>query len=159
WNLYNARVHRGEHVRVFPISNWTELDVWQYIARERLAVPAIYLAHERAVVRRGSQLMAGSFNTQPRAHEGRGGDFGGFPAPGRHHLYSPRGLGRRKGRCDHRRDRRDHDHRARRDAPRRSDPRGVDGATQARGVLLMSAIERLDALDHGVLRFLTAGSV
>ena len=47
WNLYNARVHQGEHVRVFPISNWTELDVWQYIAHERLAVPEIYLAHKR----------------------------------------------------------------------------------------------------------------
>src|SRR5512138_3266672 len=45
WNLYNARVHPGEHVRVFPISNWTELDVWQYIAREGLKVPAIYFAH------------------------------------------------------------------------------------------------------------------
>src|SRR5438094_1423040 len=58
WNLYNARVHQGEHVRVFPISNWTELDVWQYIAHERLAVPEIYLAHERSVVRRGAQLVA-----------------------------------------------------------------------------------------------------
>ena len=52
WNLYNARVHAGEHVRVFPISNWTELDVWQYIARERLDVPSIYFAHQRDVVRR-----------------------------------------------------------------------------------------------------------
>jgi sulfate adenylyltransferase subunit 2 len=58
WNLYNARVHQGEHVRVFPISNWTELDVWQYIARERLAVPDLYLAHRRRVVRRGSQIVA-----------------------------------------------------------------------------------------------------
>src|ERR671913_1153607 len=45
WNLYNARVRKGEHVRVFPISNWTELDVWQYIARERLELPSIYFAH------------------------------------------------------------------------------------------------------------------
>lgn len=58
WNLYNARVHQGEHVRVFPISNWTELDVWQYIARERLAVPELYLAHKRRVVRRGAALVA-----------------------------------------------------------------------------------------------------
>ena len=57
WNLYNARVHPGEHVRVFPISNWTELDVWQYIARERLEVPSIYLAHTRPVVRRGNALV------------------------------------------------------------------------------------------------------
>jgi sulfate adenylyltransferase subunit 2 len=56
WNLYNARVHKGEHVRVFPISNWTELDVWQYIARERLEVPSIYFAHRREVVRRNGLL-------------------------------------------------------------------------------------------------------
>lgn len=65
WNLYNARVHQGEHVRVFPISNWTELDVWQYIARERLAVPEIYLAHRRPVVRRGAQLVAVTELTPP----------------------------------------------------------------------------------------------
>jgi sulfate adenylyltransferase subunit 2 len=57
WDLYNARVHKGEHVRVFPISNWTELDVWQYIAREQLAVPSIYYAHERRVVRRNGFLF------------------------------------------------------------------------------------------------------
>ncbi len=58
WHLYNARVARGEHVRVFPISNWTELDVWQYIARERLEVPSIYFAHRRRVVRRNGLLFA-----------------------------------------------------------------------------------------------------
>jgi sulfate adenylyltransferase subunit 2 len=58
WNLYNPRVRRGEHVRVFPISNWTELDVWQYIARERLELPGIYFAHEREVFRRDGMLYA-----------------------------------------------------------------------------------------------------
>ncbi|HVM69055.1 MAG TPA: sulfate adenylyltransferase subunit CysD [Gaiellaceae bacterium] len=58
WNLYNARVRRGEHVRVFPISNWTELDVWQYIAREGLELPPIYFAHEREVFRRDGMLYA-----------------------------------------------------------------------------------------------------
>ena len=57
WDLYNGRVHKGEHVRVFPISNWTELDVWQYIEREKLAVPSIYYAHEREVVRRNGYLF------------------------------------------------------------------------------------------------------
>ena len=57
WNLYNARVHPGENVRVFPISNWTELDVWQYIERERLEIPTLYLAHRRSVVRRGHALV------------------------------------------------------------------------------------------------------
>jgi sulfate adenylyltransferase subunit 2 len=57
WDLYNSRVHKGEHVRVFPISNWTELDVWQYIEREKLAVPSIYYAHRRQVVRRNGYLF------------------------------------------------------------------------------------------------------
>ena len=57
WDLYNARVHKGEHVRVFPISNWTELDVWQYIEREALAVPSIYYAHRRRVVRKNGYLF------------------------------------------------------------------------------------------------------
>jgi sulfate adenylyltransferase subunit 2 len=58
WDLYNARVHQGEHVRVFPISNWTELDVWQYIQRENIPVPAMYFAHKREVVRRNGLLVA-----------------------------------------------------------------------------------------------------
>jgi sulfate adenylyltransferase subunit 2 len=69
WSLYNARVHAGEHVRVFPISNWTELDVWQYIARERLAIPSIYLAHLRPVVRRGGALVPVTELTPPRDGE------------------------------------------------------------------------------------------
>ena len=56
WNLYNARVHPGENIRVFPISNWTELDVWQYIEREGLELPSIYFAHARPVVRKGGLL-------------------------------------------------------------------------------------------------------
>jgi sulfate adenylyltransferase subunit 2 len=58
WSLYNARVRKGEHVRVFPISNWTELDVWQYVAREHLELPSIYFAHEREVFRRDGMLYA-----------------------------------------------------------------------------------------------------
>jgi sulfate adenylyltransferase subunit 2 len=60
WSLYNGRIRRGEHVRVFPLSNWTELDVWQYIADERLEVPSIYFAHEREVFRRDGMLYATS---------------------------------------------------------------------------------------------------
>jgi len=58
WNLYNGRVAPGEHVRVFPLSNWTELDVWQYIGQERIELPSIYFAHERVVVRRDGMLLA-----------------------------------------------------------------------------------------------------
>src|SRR3979490_2945045 len=60
WNVYNARVRKGEHVRVFPISNWTELDVWQYVAREQLGLPRIYFAHEREVFKRDGMLYASS---------------------------------------------------------------------------------------------------
>jgi sulfate adenylyltransferase subunit 2 len=60
WNLYNGRIKRGEHVRAFPISNWTELDVWEYILREELDLPSIYLAHEREVFRRDGMLYAAS---------------------------------------------------------------------------------------------------
>jgi sulfate adenylyltransferase subunit 2 len=58
WNLYNGLHLRGEHMRVFPLSNWTELDVWRYIARERLEIPSIYFAHEREVFQRDGMLMA-----------------------------------------------------------------------------------------------------
>jgi sulfate adenylyltransferase subunit 2 len=58
WSIYNGRIRKGEHVRVFPLSNWTELDVWQYIAQERLEVPSIYFAHEREVFRRDGMLYA-----------------------------------------------------------------------------------------------------
>ena len=57
WNLYNARRHQGENIRAFPISNWTELDVWQYIAREQLELPSIYFAHTRPVIRRNGLLQ------------------------------------------------------------------------------------------------------
>jgi sulfate adenylyltransferase subunit 2 len=60
WNLYNARIRKGEQIRVFPISNWTELDVWQYIARENLELPLIYFAHERDVFKRDGMLYAAS---------------------------------------------------------------------------------------------------
>jgi len=65
WDLYNTRVHKGEHMRVFPISNWTELDVWQYIASEKLAVPSIYYAHRRAVVQRAGGWLPVSHLVQP----------------------------------------------------------------------------------------------
>jgi sulfate adenylyltransferase subunit 2 len=69
WNLYNARVHRGEHVRVFPLSNWTELDVWRYIHAERLEVPSIYYAHPRRVIDREGMLLADSEYVPRHGHE------------------------------------------------------------------------------------------
>jgi sulfate adenylyltransferase subunit 2 len=64
WNIYNGRIHKGEHVRVFPLSNWTELDVWEYIEAEDLEVPSIYFAHEREVFRRDGMLYAVSPHVQ-----------------------------------------------------------------------------------------------
>ena len=58
WSLYNGRHRKGEHIRVFPLSNWTELDIWQYIAEEEIEIPAIYYAHRREVFRRDGMLLA-----------------------------------------------------------------------------------------------------
>jgi len=69
WSLYNARLSPGEHLRVFPLSNWTELDIWQYIAREGIDVPSIYFSHEREVVERKGLLVPVTQLTPPRAGE------------------------------------------------------------------------------------------
>ncbi|HUQ27702.1 MAG TPA: sulfate adenylyltransferase subunit CysD [Usitatibacter sp.] len=69
WSLYNARLAPGEHMRVFPLSNWTELDIWQYIGRERIEVPSIYFAHEREVVERKGLLVPVTGLTPARAGE------------------------------------------------------------------------------------------
>ena len=66
WSLYNARINPGENMRVFPLSNWTERDVWAYIAREGIALPSIYFAHKRDVVRREGLLMPVTMLTPPR---------------------------------------------------------------------------------------------
>jgi sulfate adenylyltransferase subunit 2 len=69
WNLYNGRIHLGESIRVFPLSNWTELDIWQYIAQERLELPSIYYAHERKVFERNGMLFAANEFCRPRPGE------------------------------------------------------------------------------------------
>ena len=69
WNLYNTRIQRGEHIRVFPLSNWTELDVWRYIQHRRLALPAIYFSHRRRVFQRDGLLLAESEFVTPDAEE------------------------------------------------------------------------------------------
>ena len=60
WNTYNGRIHKGENVRVFPISNWTELDIWNYIRKNNILLPSIYFAHEREVLEWEGQLVATS---------------------------------------------------------------------------------------------------
>ena len=69
WSLYNGRIHLGESLRVFPLSNWTELDVWSYIAQEQLALPNIYYAHDREVFQRQGMLFAANEFCRPRPDE------------------------------------------------------------------------------------------
>jgi len=69
WSLYNGRHHKGEHIRVFPLSNWTELDIWQYLAAENIELPSIYFAHQREVFRRDNMWLAISDYTRPRDGE------------------------------------------------------------------------------------------
>ena len=79
WSLYNGRHHPGESIRVFPLSNWTELDVWHYIARERIALPSIYFAHDREVVERDGMLYA--VQRVPAAAGGRAAVHGAGALP------------------------------------------------------------------------------
>ncbi|HST64577.1 MAG TPA: sulfate adenylyltransferase subunit CysD [Mycobacteriales bacterium] len=69
WSLYNARIHDGESIRVFPLSNWTELDIWQYIEQEGIELPSIYFAHDREVFSRRGMLFGVHPHCQPRAGE------------------------------------------------------------------------------------------
>ncbi|MEP7034067.1 MAG: sulfate adenylyltransferase subunit CysD [Dermatophilaceae bacterium] len=69
WNIYNGKLHLGESIRVFPLSNWTELDIWHFIAQERLELPAIYYAHQREVFDRDGMLFAANEFCVPRAGE------------------------------------------------------------------------------------------
>ena len=69
WDLYNARVHKGENIRAFPISNWTEMDVWQYIEREKLELPEIYYAHKRDVIKKGGAIVPVTEFTPAKAGE------------------------------------------------------------------------------------------
>ena len=148
WSLYNGRHQQGEHIRVFPLSNWTELDIWQYIADESIELPSIYFAHKRQVFQRDGMWLADSpliprlpgEEVEERLVRFRTvGDVtctGAVESPADH----PRGR--------HRRGRRHPDHRARRHPGRRPHQRGRHGRPQARGLLLME-----------LLRFATAGSV
>ena len=69
WNLYNGRIHLGESIRVFPLSNWTELDIWQYVAEEGIELPSIYYAHQREVFSRGGMLFADNEFCRPKPNE------------------------------------------------------------------------------------------
>jgi 3'-phosphoadenosine 5'-phosphosulfate sulfotransferase (PAPS reductase)/FAD synthetase len=139
WTLFNTRIRPGEHFRAFPISNWTELDVWLYLARERIPLPGLYYSHAREVVQPQGPAGAGD-----RRHPARGRRAGADPARalshrGRHDLHLPRAQRRRQRRGHRGRDaHRDHQ-RTWRHAHGRPHQRRFDGAAQERRVLLMSA--------------------
>jgi 3'-phosphoadenosine 5'-phosphosulfate sulfotransferase (PAPS reductase)/FAD synthetase len=148
WNLYNGRHNKGEHIRVFPLSNWTELDVWQYIGDEGIDVPPIYFAHRRQVFQRDGMLMAVTEHLAPEAGEEVFETMVRFRTVGDADCTgcvesmaetstssSPRW--------------RDPADRARRHPGRRPDFRGRHGGPQAGGVLLVAEL----------LRLATAGSV
>ena len=161
WSLYNGRHLPGEHVRVFPLSNWTELDVWDYIEAEKIALPSIYYAHEREVMLRDGMWIAITPVT-PAADGERGrAALGALPHRRRHVLHRRRAVRR------HHRARRDHRgrpelaHRARRHPGRRPAVRGRDGGPQAGGLLLMPTRSAPPSAAGGrtLLRLATAGSV
>jgi 3'-phosphoadenosine 5'-phosphosulfate sulfotransferase (PAPS reductase)/FAD synthetase len=139
WTLFNTRIRPGEHFRAFPISNWTELDVWLYLARERIPLPGLYYSHEREVVRRKGLLVPVTAVTPPEAGE-RWRPAGALSHRGRHDLHLPRAQ-RRQQRRRHRGRNTHRDHqRTRRHAHGRPHLRRFDGAAQERRVLLMSAL-------------------
>ena len=149
WDLYNGRVRRGEHVRVFPLSNWTELDVWEYIRVEELELPPIYFAHEREVFERDGMLYAVidflplRDGEEPFEESVRYRTVGDMTCTG--------AVRSRAATLDDgdRRDRRDADHRARRDARRRPRERGRHGRPQASRVLLMLRVATAGSVDDG----------
>ena len=166
WNLYNGFVKPGEHVRVFPLSNWTELDVWQYIREEDIELPSIYFAHRRDVFKRDGMLYALSDFVELHARRGAIRGVGALPHGRRHGLHRRGGLDRGDARRRGGRDRRHARDRARRDARRRPHLRGRDGGPQEGGVFLIvppgSATNGRPASlrpTSELVRFATAGSV
>ena len=140
WDLYNGRIHLGESIRVFPLSNWTELDIWQYIAREQIAIPPLYLAAERDVVERQGMLYAVNEFIRPRDGETGTPRDRALPHRGRREPDRRRALGGDHRGRDHRRDRGHPDDRARRHARRRQGQRRRHGGPEEGGLLLMAAI-------------------
>ena len=148
WDLYNGRVRRGEHVRVFPLSNWTELDVWEYILAEELEIPGLYVAHEREVFERDGMLYAVSDFVERMDGEEPFTEWVRYRTVGD---MTCTGAVRSRATSleDVARDRRHARDRARRDARRRPRDRGRHGRPQARRVLLMLRVATAGSVDDG----------
>ena len=102
WSLYNGRIHEGEHMRIFPISNWTELDIWDYIGREGIEIPSIYFSHQRRVFERDGMLLSGErAQPAPRGRDRRGAHRA-VPHRRRPDPHRLRRVRRRHHRRDHR---------------------------------------------------------
>ena len=136
WQLYQGTVRPGEHLRAFPLSDWTELDIWQYIRRERIELPSIYYAHEREVVERDGMLLALSEWVSPRGTEEVRKETVRFRTVGDATCTGAVRSSADTGRGDHPRGRRFAHLRARGHQGRRPLLGDGDGGPQARGVLL-----------------------
>ena len=106
WNLFNGRKNPGEHFRVFPLSNFTEMDIWMYIQRENIPLPSIYFAHEREVFERNGSLLAVTEFLKPQDHEPVTTRNRPLPHHRRRHLHRRRRIRRLQPRRSHRRSRR-----------------------------------------------------
>ena len=144
WGIYNTRHHRGEHLRVFPLSNWTELDIWRFIAHREVELPPLYYAHRREVFRRDGMLMAVNPHVTMLDGEEPFEAMVRFRTIGDATCTAAVESTRHDGRRHRRRDQRRPGHRTRRHPRRRPDLRGRDGRPQAAGLLLMTI--------HGVPR-------
>ena len=141
WSLYNGRIKKGEQVRVFPLSNWTELDVWRYIELEDLEIPSIYYAHEREVFERDGILLAVSEYAETTRRRVCRNRMGALPHRRRPHHHRRGAVPGHRDQWGHRGDFRGNRLRARRDPGRRPHLGRRDGRPQARGLFLMSASE------------------
>ncbi len=163
WDLLNARIRKGEHLRAFPLSNWTELDIWQFIKAEDIPLPSIYFSHRRLVVPRDGMLLVGRRSGRARARRGAVRGDRALPHRRRRELHRCRPLAGQHDRRGHRRGRHRPDHRARRHPGRRHVQRVRHGRPQARGVLLMTDLLEADVAfavsTMPTLRIATAGSV
>ncbi len=156
WSLYNGRIHEGEHMRIFPISNWTELDIWDYIGREGIEIPTIYFSHQRRVFERDGMLLSESEHNPVRTGESveertvRFRTVGDLTLTGCVESARPAPSTRSSTRSP------SPGHRARRYPRRRPVLRGRHGGPEEGGLLLMATV-KTDQMD--LLRFATAGSV
>ena len=159
WSLYNGRHLPGEHVRVFPLSNWTELDIWDYIEAEKIALPT-HLLRPRARGGAAGRDVDRDHPGDPGAGQRHGrAALGALPHGGRHVLHRGGAVQRQhRARRDHR-GRAEPADRTRRDPRRRPVVRGRDGRPQARGLLLMRPDQTGDRGGRTLLRLATAGSV